>query len=226
VTFQGGTLVKSIKTSPTDQPWDQLPYACPDVMGAQLANPLSTAAMYRSQEYGGRMVKTHHQAIWPGIYDFDTLNGCFPEPGSQGFLPVRLFGVEGLGGDYYRDTFPFSSHSLERYPVWFRKGNESWGTPWDFDDLLIGLSNGDEGNDLRIFPLPLEAVAWVEHAAEKEEARLEFRDIQGIRVLELPLNNSGRTLLQRADFPGAGIYFWSLTESGGRGVLRGKILVK
>lgn len=206
---------------------DQLPYASRTIESALLADPDSLPALFADGQYNGRIQKTSYQPIIVGVSDFDTLNNCFPVPAPslRDFVVLHQFWVEGLGGPYHvQDAItPGALHHFERKPVWYRKGNEVWGTPLDFS-VFVGVEEG-WASGIQVFPHPMQDVAKVIITPLLRGTHLVAHDLEGRLVYATLVPADGMVTLSHAEIPAAGIYLLTLQSPSGERAYR-KLVVQ
>ncbi|MDX2002675.1 MAG: T9SS type A sorting domain-containing protein [Chitinophagales bacterium] len=114
--------------------------------------------------YNGRMVK---EIFVRGYLDS---SGCFNWITDS----IYPYGIEGLGFWYYFDA------SKSKDPIYYKKGNETWGTPMTCEDILSGLNDGYSSPMFAAYPNPANDVLIVKG---KNLDQIEILDVMGKLIL-------------------------------------------
>lgn len=173
---------------------------------------VNTYVQYRSPDgkYGNRRIKKRENEYGSGSYCSDSL---FQKIMSN-FQPCFLdtFYVEGCGGLYWnQECYDYIDHTSSHFYkdlVYYRKGNETWGTPFDTtgwqvpnNDANIFPSNGK----YTIFPNPANHEITIQIQREgRQDISLKVVDMYDRIVRQLELHND-KTVLDVSEF-GSGMY--------------------
>ncbi|MEM7369709.1 MAG: T9SS type A sorting domain-containing protein [Bacteroidota bacterium] len=163
----------------------------------------------RSDAGDGRRYKYYNPRWSKGLGGLD----CFK---SSAFENLREdYGIEGLGGGYYRAHTIASS--LSRWLVYYKKGIEEWGTPLDFDNIISSIDPQENSLKAEVWPNPSTARFHIQFA-ETLQARLSVYTIQGqlIQVKDIVGREADIDLSDQAD----GLYLLSVQSDQGRGSRR------
>jgi hypothetical protein len=151
------------------------------------------------------------------VFDFYlSYEDCWDEVIWDGCL-IFLSYRKGLGGPYYGCSYGFTE--LERTLVYYKKGDETWGTP------LIITSAGEPQREtaVRAFPNPARERFSIEVGADVLPAILEVKDINGKTVLQKPLVDI-REEIHVGSLP-AGIYIYRII-SHKTGIYTGRLVLQ
>jgi hypothetical protein len=110
-------------------------------------------------------------------------NNCFPFVFDLGSTSTY---IEGLGGPYYKDNM-FASR--ERNLIYYKKGNEEWGTPFTF---TVSTSEQINSKSISIFPNPVAAGSqiFLQDLGGKEMLEIRLVDLHGKQVQSWQLKNT------------------------------------
>jgi hypothetical protein len=113
------------------------------------------AYLWMSKKYNDKLCKQFMDGMeMPMHYD-----DCYVYPIFDGCL-VRNTYAKGLGGPYYQCSF--HSDYLKSHLIYYKKGDETWGTPY-VCDWLLGSEDITETSkqELKIFPNPAENLVYL-----------------------------------------------------------------
>lgn len=125
-TYTHDTLTINILANNTMGHLDSLPYSF-NINNLSSSRGELGFQDFEAKSYGNRIVKR---------YDFSTgymIDTCITEI-IDGFV-FPYFYIEGLGGPYEND-FSFNNNSSFRELVYYKKGNTTWGNPFDLQALM------------------------------------------------------------------------------------------
>ena len=132
-----------------------------------------------------------------------------------------LYGyADGLGGAYYQDDWGMYHSGL----VYYKKGDETWGTPFNCDSLLTG--NYEIPGDLRanLYPNPFHDFTRLSiDNPENKEYQFQLFNSMGVQVKEYQFQTND-IIIPRENL-GNGIYFYLLSDDG-QFKCGGKLVIK
>lgn len=193
-------------TSPEMQSLSLMPneWVSPDVFLYNVSGFLSDL------EYDGRNQKGLGNV--EVVYNSGT--GCVERTGNQVY-PMWQFIIEGLGGVYYHHVV-VQIEEEHYYPVWYHKGNEVWGTPFDIDLISSAESTADE-MALSFFPNPMNESATLRWDAQQaRNLHLTLMSLSGQVIGCYETTGTGEWTLRREQVPAAGLYFLTAQDESGR----------
>ena len=128
--------------------------------------------------------------------------------------PVSYDYIQGCGGPYYYSTPWIFGNYLKNALVYFKKGNEIWGTPLAADCNALSIEEIKENDLVTVYPNP--ANQEVNFAVEKfpltNEVSIEIYDFTGKNIFSI-LSSKTLTTLNTEDLT-TGIYFYRISEKG------------
>ncbi len=160
--------------------------------------------------YNNRISKT----VWKGIGNYNFYEPCY----SYNFSPIEYMCytnqenyVSGLGKVLSQNVNPYATRICIWHMSYYRKGNETWGTPVNLSQLV----NYDEfeKQQIKISPNPFAEILVVENLPESTKKIL-LQDSSG-RILFQSVNiHKTRLDIKSADIS-SGFYFLTIeTETG------------
>ena len=165
---------------------------------------------YNTQNYfgsEGRRVKYNN----PGFMLFEPPTDCFFHYLTE--LNDFYFYIEGLGGPYYEESHTYDYYSYYK-PVYYKKGNEEWGTPWTFDcDSLPTSINNDAPNksNITITPNPMKEMTRISiDSPVDENFSISIYNIMGEEVYE-HIFRAGEIIISRSELS-KGIYVIKISD--------------
>lgn len=140
---------------------------------------------------------------WEGYWGYRVIEGC-------GFPSITTIG----GGN--------PGYSVETIK-YYRKGNYSWGTPYDWE-YFLSLSTQDESASasLLLFPNPTTDYLNIKYAGSNTD-KIEIWDVASRKLFETAMNVE--EIKVDVSFLPPGIYFLSLKNKAGQVVLRTKLII-
>jgi len=137
-----------------------------------------------NQRYS-KIFMDYHAELLTYMYD------CWMYPIYDGII-IRPSYTIGLGGPYYYGSF-FYLQILERSLVYYKKGDETWGTPYNCDWLLhIETLQKDDQFQIEYFPNP--AKDYIIVRSQVYPAQLRIFDMTGRLLKELTLMEQETTV--------------------------------
>lgn len=151
--------------------------------------------------YWGRAYKEVYD--W---FEYDAVSQCLNNPGNI-YLPEQRYG-DGIGIMHYKDSTGIDDF-ITRDLVYFQKGLEVWGEPFDFDELgVVEIQNIHASLPLQIYPNPV-----------ANELYFALPDFQGWVTLTI-FDMQGKQLMQKF-FSDTGSMHWDVSAlSGGMYLLQ------
>ncbi|NVO20733.1 MAG: T9SS type A sorting domain-containing protein [Bacteroidetes bacterium] len=133
--------------------------------------------------------------------------------GSECWMRVAVDGtcdpyfISGLGGPYYNCPSNIFSNTLINEVTYFKKGNETWGSPFDCDSLLkVGLPEEGTEKGFSLTPNPAHQYATIELAGNQRNGILELFDLTGKEAAAFPIDRSHLNIDLSGLPPGMYIY--------------------
>lgn len=165
-------------------------------------------------QYAGpnsRRVKTIQNNYKPYSFCSDTLVGNFISYWE--YKTVINSYIDGCGGPFYNESYTDFYHDYYEsfYKlVYFNKGTETWGTPWDTSDWVLPYSIPDsEQVKFILYPNPAGDLVNIEiPETEISGYRLEIFSITGLKINEISITES-KSAFDVSNFR-SGMYFLKL----------------
>jgi hypothetical protein len=166
--------------------------------------------LYKTNEYNGKFFKVVDKK-------FIKIDDCLNDSPS-GSMEEKY--IEGLGYYYEGDASPDQNH---KRLVYFKKGEETWGSPIDFDLLTPTKTRINENLYATLQPNPFsEQSIFKINNATQQTYKLVVADIQGKLVKEYTFN--GDQVVITNDTNLKGLYFYKLYSENNE-VGTGKLLI-
>jgi hypothetical protein len=172
---------------------------------------VNSLIQYTNSDYNSRRVKSlEYNNIRPISLCADTLVGYSEwywgeSPGIEQY-------IDGCGGPYFSggSTTEYHSRSTYFYLFYFKKGSETWGTPWDTTGWVLPHTIPDSQQfKVNIYPNPAFGQVNIEIPDEENaDYRLEIFSLSGIKISEMNFTDSKFTF-SISDYP-KGMYFLKL----------------
>ena len=124
--------------------------------------------------------------------------------------------AEGIGCIGYESAINESFEN--KYIVYYKKGDETWGTP-----LVITSTTTFEANKLNIYPNPVKAGEMVYISGATSQLLVSITNTAGELVRNVKVNSSENGIVIPKNIP-AGIYFITLQGNGAERIVR-KVIV-
>jgi hypothetical protein len=129
--------------------------------------------------------------------------------------------ADGLGGPYFYDYDWAMYHSGL---VYYKKGDETWGTPFNCDSLLTGFQQTFIDTKTLLYPNPLHDFTRLSIDNPKnKEYQFQLFNSMGVLIKEYHFQTND-LMIQRENL-GNGIYFYILKDDG-QFQSGGKLIVK
>ena len=94
--------------------------------------------------------------------------------------------IEGCGGPYYYCMFGLTEYKSQL--LYYKKGNEEWGTPLNCDAILnAGINENNNNANISIYPNPVKDNLTIETNANQEQ-RLEILNLFGQTIYTIYIN--------------------------------------
>jgi hypothetical protein len=166
---------------------------------------------YRGNDYNTRRVKQQGDGHSPISFCSDTLVGSHQSYWGNTSSEYKY--IDGCGGPYYH--FGSSDFYHDYYEtflrlVYFKKGSETWGKPWDTAGWMLPNATPDlQQFKVNIYPNPAFGQVNIEIPdAEKPDYRLVIFSLSGIKISEMKITESKFTF-NISDYQ-TGMYFLKL----------------
>jgi hypothetical protein len=133
--------------------------------------------------------------------------------------------IEGLGS-YYSSQIPYTGGGSDK-PVYYKKGIEEWGVPYNFncEDFITSDNKiSDYSNEVLLSPNPM--ADWSKLTIdnpENKEYQFQLFNSMGLLV-RVNQFRTGELLIQRENLNN-GIYFYLLAD-GQKGIKSGKLIIR
>jgi hypothetical protein len=127
--------------------------------------------------------------------------------------------IEGLGGPYYSCEFSFFLGHMGYSLVYYKKGDETWGTPIVISDI----EEDDIEPSFKLYPNPVTDRLYITTTPEDIPYTFTLWDISGKLLYE--------SVITKADYyltdikPSAGFYYYRIIDRSGR-ISSGKLIFK
>jgi hypothetical protein len=146
-------------------------------------------------------------------------DSCWSYTNVEGFDPIYTY-IEGLGGPYYSaESYWCIGSNLERSLKYYKKGGETWGTPYVISDL-------EEINTepyFELYPNPVTDRLFIKTTPENIPYTFSLWDLSGKLLYESVIEEADYCL---TDFkPSAGFYYYRIIDRSGR-INSGKLIFK
>lgn len=128
--------------------------------------------------------------------------------------PEKLF-YEGLGGPYYQCRIG-GFNQFNRKLLYYKKGNEEWGTP-----LSVSKNNSNLASEVTVSPNPAHDFVQFDLGTVGQPVALEVRDGQGAFTLAKQFTGGFKWDVSNV---AKGLYFYTISNNTGR--TSGKIVVQ
>jgi hypothetical protein len=150
---------------------------------------VSSYEQLRGSGYNSRWIKnTRYVSYKPCSFCADTLVGIQYSAG--GSVGGKIYYISGCGGPYY----DYSGKTFTNFYklVYFKKGAETWGTPFDTTNWILPYSIPDfKQVAISVYPNPSTGLVNIEiPEAEKAEFRMEIFSLTGIKISEMKICES------------------------------------
>lgn len=109
-------------------------------------------------------------------FNYDEDSKCLSNPAGIS-QPEQLYG-DGLGLMHYLDSTDENDY-YKIDMVYFQKGINQWGTPFDFSDLDVAIHNEDKIQDLTLFPNPTNNYLIIQNHLPEGDYRFCIYSIDG-----------------------------------------------
>jgi hypothetical protein len=131
--------------------------------------------------------------------------------------------LEGLGGPYYH--YGEWGDEFYRGLVYYKKGNEEWGDPYNCDSLLSGVNEPvSTGSKVILFPNPMHSTSKLIMPGKQDgNYQLQLYNSMGLIAKELRFQ-SNEIIIQKSDLD-EGIYFYRV-NSENQVIADGKLVVQ
>ncbi len=144
----------------------------------------------------------------PGMLMYYTSSNdtCFRELIADGCLPTYTY-QKGLGGPYYSCTNGFESGKISRELVYYKKGDNSWGTELN----ITGITEVEQTKNISIYPNPANDFVYVNYENNVySNYSILIYNIEGRLLKSEKLEMTG-TKLDVSDLS-AGVYFVKISN--------------
>ncbi len=159
--------------------------------------------------------------IKPSVYDqfYQQNDSCWSNCCSDGCFPEYEY-IEGLGGPYYQCDNAFSMGGTERKLVYYKKGEETWGTPL----IVTSVPETSLSAPIKVFPNPASGEVQISFGEYRAGTCLfELSDATGRLVRSEPLAFEDATIDIRGQTPG--LYFYRFIYEG-KTIGAGKLAIR
>ncbi len=179
---------------------------------------------YLTSDYNGRFVKEPRD-----YFSYDSTTNCLDD--SLTPTPQHIYAT-GLGKVFAKDIRPDSTKEiLTRELVYFQKGLETWGTPYNFDKL-VGLPREDTTFDeVKIFPNPFKTQFTVKWGTlegwSNKSLKVKLYNMHGRQIMTESIQTgtgSDNQITLSIDEQPTGIYLLQFSSSTEEHVLTKKII--
>lgn len=151
-----------------------------------------------------------------GVYYYDTINNCW----SLYLDHWPRIWIEGLGG-------PFLSNMYRSdFPVYYKKGNEVWGTPVNCSTFLDVSTISNSSSSIKVFPNPSTNITNIQIEAFKAADNWSFQllDVTG-KIIRSSNISRATFILERDNLP-SGVYFYQINNPQEKQLYTGKIILQ
>lgn len=145
----------------------------------------------------------------PSVYNtfYHSFDSCWSNCCADGCFPEFIY-YKGLGGPYYECTNAFSGGGEENKLVYFKKGDETWGTPL----VITTVNENCIKEDFKVYPNPAKGQVFIDIRNSSFPIVVEFIDIDG-KIKLTGMLNSASSSIDVKILP-AGIYVCRLSKNG------------
>jgi hypothetical protein len=202
-TFQNDTIQDSIHFANLDfLRFDHIPteYFLDSSNTNLSPNILTTSSLYH-----GRTIKSLLDIQYWN--DGNCWSGAIVDPG-----PPYYDYIEGCGGPYYSSMPWILGNYSKNVLVYYKKGNEIWGTPLASDCNALGVDDFLANDiDVSVFPNPASNKLnfRIDKFPSKNEIKIEIFDFTGKSLIDIS-SNSNQIEIGTETLP-SGLYFYSLS---------------
>lgn len=171
------------------------------------------------EDFGRRTKNTY------GGYFSEYPHDCIQEIITKKSANIKDYGflygyADGLGGPYYQDDWGMYHSGL----VYYKKGDENWGTPFNCDSLLTGYFENPEDLRANLYPNPFHDFTRLSiDNPENKDYQFQLFNSMGVLVRESHFQTND-LIIPRENL-GNGIYFYLLSTDG-QFKCGGKLIVK
>jgi len=210
--YESYGVTPKVRTSLDNYPEQTLFFA--DTGGS--VTSVNSFSQNRTADYNARWVKSSGRSFdKAGSYCADTLFGDIIGPEHDYIIDYY---IAGCGGPYYEHghtDWYHDYHSEFLKLVYFKKGSETWGAPFDTSTWGVPekLAADSFNNHLRIFPNPAtESVTLLAESDKGAELELVIYSLAGMKAGVYPIK-PGEQPLSLAKYR-AGMYYAKLYRNG------------
>ncbi len=156
------------------------------------------------------------QKVTFNYFYYDTFNSCW----TFYFDVWPQIWIEGIGGPFV------NSPARKNMPVYYKKGNETWGIPVNCSTFLNIPTIANEEQTIQIFPNPLTETATlqIKNFDAMDNWSLRLLDVTGKVVRSTPIQKATH-LLHKGTLP-SGVYFYQLTNTQQQKQYTGKLILQ
>lgn len=128
--------------------------------------------------------------------------------------------IEGLGGPYYWcvNNFSCMDAGTENTLVYYKKGDETWGTPL----VVTGIDQEVLNNEIEVFPNPTNDILNIKTTPDKLPFRLEIIDLSGRVLISKEIRTDSYSMSLDENLKGIFIY----TISNHNLIKTGKLIIE
>jgi len=131
---------------------------------------------------------------------------CWSPLMADGFLPLKYY-YYGLGGPYYSETSGFMGDSGSRTLVYYKIGEETWGTPL----VLSGLNTETKESQFMVYPNPAKDEISFTIPAGTNNCFVEIFNVIGVKLLSQKMFEGNNSIdINSLPF---GVYFYQIKSS-------------
>lgn len=173
-----------------------------------------------SNNYNQRIVK------YSSRFSANNFSNC-PEVNNLIPGPSVYYYIEGCGGTYYYGPYDDSGILDHNKLVYYKKGNDIWGNPYNCETLLEILPNVSNKNKyfVSIIPNPVLNSARISIIGlNNENIDLEIKNQLGFTVLLKKHMNATGFVFDRGNLP-SGLYFYSILTTKNE-FISGKLIIE